>query len=162
MSTEPTPVTEQHFGMVQYVVNLETPDTFTDGVLDAMAQIYWMFEDESGMEFSIDLRYHVQGKPRTKSYPLCTWDAGLDGIKAYLHHITRGIFERGEKHEIDDLHIELRIPHADFITSIPAMRFVYDTIVEAGGDWAEAGDIMRVNAPDKYKEIIAEVLEING
>jgi len=159
---EVVPVTEQHFGMVQYVINLDTPETFTDGVLDALAQIYWMFDDESGLHLSVDLRYHVQGVARTKLYPMYTWEDGLKGLKKYLSTVRKGIFARTLRHKLDDLSIELRIPQAGFITAIPTMTFIYDKLAEANGECAEAGEFMSVKYPEHYKEFLEEISELNA
>ena len=108
MAEQKPSVITRNYGLIEFAINVDSRDDMIDGILDTMSHIYWLFDDESAINFSLELHYIQDGKDKHKRFGVHAWDNGLKGVKEYLATIGKMCFIRASKKKITAFAIELR------------------------------------------------------
>jgi hypothetical protein len=159
---EKPPVMFRNYGMIEFTVNLKTPEKMTDGILDTMSYIYWVFDDESHMEFAIHVRYKIEDEWRTRSFNKFDWSTGLKGLEKYLGKVRKCAFNRTAREGTKELLIELRVLDTRMFQALGPVQEMFNAtseLMESEEDnW---NDLMQAHYPERYRELLEQSAEYN-
>ena len=162
MSDKTLPVTFRNYGMIEFAINLNTKEELTNGILDAVSYIYWLFDDESGMEFSIHIRYKQDENWSIKAFEGFNWKTKLKGLEKYLGRVRSVAFNRAERKNVSELILELRVLDSRFFHCLGTVQ----EMVSATADLMENEsdnycELMKAHYPQRYQELLMDSVEYN-
>lgn len=162
MPKDTLPVTFQNYGMLEFAINLNNEETITDGILDAVSYMYWLFDDNSGMPFSVHIQYKVNGKRKIRGADIYDWEDGLKGVEKYLNKVRNIAFKRAMKKDITELCLELRILDSDIFHALGPVREMVDMTAHLRDDDNDSVmELMQAHYPERYRELLEQSAEYN-
>ncbi len=159
MSEEKPAVTTRNFGIKEFTINVDSRDDAIDGILDTMSHTYWLFDDLSGINFALELRYTLDGVAKNKRFEPYTWTNGLRGAKEYLARIGKSCMKRMTYGDITEFVIELRFLDAAMVYLIGIEEDQHATVVADGGNFDSP--LASLKADPKYRKQMAVLMEMN-
>lgn len=159
MSKQKPSVTTRNFGVKEFTVNVSSQDDAIDGILDAMSHIYWLFDDESNINFALELRYTKGDVDKYKRFEPYEWKNSLEGARDYLSKVGNACFKRLDD-DVTSFIIELRFLDKSMTYLSAVTEDFHDKVVKHTGCASKTLEAMLAH-PDDFKAQMKILMELN-
>jgi len=158
--------TMQAFGMMRYNIGCADKDEMVNEVGDAVDHIYWMLNREEMQPISIDLRFTADGQSKVKTFNRIHPEKDSDLLQ-YLFKARSALFNRMRKYKkFVECTLEVRYHGIEFLTCLDELKYLTEKVLEMNEiDDENKGsftDMMKLNHPEEYAEIVVKHGELNS